>query len=364
MEGLVFFKTQYTIFGSDEPQIMISKKFASKSEALKAEHDFLLTAYENKAVDKNMTFQQLFDKFMEYKKDKIKYSTYRGYQYNYPNIKCFMKAKCVNYNLSMYEAWKKKIASNKKLSTRTKNDLLKFWKCILNFGSSWYGFNFSAVYRRMTNFTNPNEKKKEMNFYTLEEFNQFLSGESELVYKCLWETLFYCGLRSGEARGLMWECIDFNKKTLTVNKQVQDSIPGSECPYTILSPKTKTSNRTIPICDLLLNDLKKYKDKVSSVEGFNEKFFVFGYKSGSAPFDPQQVRERKKKIAKSVGIKVIRTHDFRHSCASLLINNGGNITMVAKYLGHSEIEETLNIYSHMFPSALDNVINIIDKLDK
>ena len=104
-----FFKTQYTISGSDEPQIMISKKFASKSEALKAEHDFLLTAYENKAVDKNMTFQQLFDKFMEYKKDKIKYSTYRGYQYNYPHIKCFMKAKCVNYNLSMYEAWKKKL---------------------------------------------------------------------------------------------------------------------------------------------------------------------------------------------------------------------------------------------------------------
>ena len=49
-------------------------------------------------------------------------------------------------------------------------------------------------------------------------------------------------------------------------------------------------------------------------------------------------------------------------CASLLINSGGNVTMVAKYLGHSEIDETLNTYSHLFPSALDNVLNIINKL--
>ena len=41
-------------------------------------------------------------------------------------------------------------------------------------------------------------------------------------------------------------------------------------------------------------------------------------------------------------------HDFRHSCASLLINNGANVTVVAKYLGHANIEQTLNTYSHMF----------------
>ena len=63
------------------------------------------------------------------------------------------------------------------------------------------------------------------------------------------------------------------------------------------------------------------------------------------------------------GVKYIRTHDFRHSCASLLINSGANVTMVARYLGHSQIDETLNTYSHMFPSALNNVICIINNLN-
>ena len=47
----------------------------------------------------------------------------------------------------------------------------------------------------------------------------------------------------------------------------------------------------------------------------------------------------------------MQLHDFRHSCASLLINSGANISVVCKYLGHSDINETLNTYSHMFDSA-------------
>ena len=97
-------------------------------------------------------------------------------------------------------------------------------------------------------------------------------------------------------------------------------------------------------------------------ENFNDSLFVLGEKSGTVPFEPNNVRIRKLNIATTLGLKVIRTHDFRHSCASLLINSGGNVTMVAKYLGHSEIDETLNTYSHLFPSALDNVLNIINKL--
>lgn len=61
--------------------------------------------------------------------------------------------------------------------------------------------------------------------------------------------------------------------------------------------------------------------------------------------------------------KDIRIHDFRHSCTSLLIDGGANITLVAKYLGHTKIDETLNTYSHMFSTTLDNVVSIIDNLE-
>ena len=58
-------------------------------------------------------------------------------------------------------------------------------------------------------------------------------------------------------------------------------------------------------------------------------------------------------------VKNIRIHDFKHSCASLLIDSGTNITLVAKYLGHSKINEILNTYSHMYQNRLDTIDNII-----
>ncbi|MBP3766184.1 MAG: tyrosine-type recombinase/integrase [Bacilli bacterium] len=57
-------------------------------------------------------------------------------------------------------------------------------------------------------------------------------------------------------------------------------------------------------------------------------------------------------------------HDFRHSCCSLLINNGANITMVTKYLGHTKVDETLNTYSHMFHNKLDDLVSTINELNK
>ncbi len=59
-------------------------------------------------------------------------------------------------------------------------------------------------------------------------------------------------------------------------------------------------------------------------------------------------------------VKDIRIHDFRHSCASLLIDSDANITIVAKYLGHTKIDETLNTYSHMYQNRLDTIVNIIE----
>ena len=59
-------------------------------------------------------------------------------------------------------------------------------------------------------------------------------------------------------------------------------------------------------------------------------------------------------------VKDIRIHDFRYSCAYLLIDSGANITLVAKYLGHTKIDETLNTYSHMYQNRLDTIVNIIE----
>ena len=78
------------------------------------------------------------------------------------------------------------------------------------------------------------------------------------------------------------------------------------------------------------------------------------------PLAATTLLDRKTKNAFMTRVKDIRIHDFRHSCASLLIDSGTNITLVAKYLGHSKIDETLNTYSHMYQNRLDTIVNIIE----
>jgi len=73
---------------------------------------------------------------------------------------------------------------------------------------------------------------------------------------------------------------------------------------------------------------------------------------------------RKNNNCKLSGLKQIRLHDFRHSCASLLISMHSNVAVVAKYLGHSKIEETLNTYTDFFQSDLEKVVELLDKIQE
>lgn len=121
-----------------------------------------------------------------------------------------------------------------------------------------------------------------------------------------------------------------------------------------------SSYRTIPIHNFLLEYYKDLYDNCSSYYNFNENWYVFG---NIDPLPETTLRDRKTKNAFKAGLKVIRIHDFRNSCASLLINNSANVTLVAKYLGHTKIEETLNTYSHMFSTVLDSIVSVTDSLE-
>lgn len=96
------------------------------------------------------------------------------------------------------------------------------------------------------------------------------------------------------------------------------------------------------------------------MHSFNDDFFVA---CDARSISDSSIYDRRTYLANKANLKRIRIHDFRHSCASLLINNGANVTLVAKYLGHTKIEGTQNTYSHMFSTALDNVVSLIDSLD-
>ncbi len=93
--------------------------------------------------------------------------------------------------------------------------------------------------------------------------------------------------------------------------------------------------------------------------GFNDSYFVIG---DIAPQISSTITARKNRNCEIAGVKQIRIHDFRHSCAFLLIYKGANIITVSKFLGHTKIDETLNTYSHMFKNKLNDIVNTINKL--
>ena len=69
------------------------------------------------------------------------------------------------------------------------------------------------------------------------------------------------------------------------------------------------------------------------------------------------------KYTQLAGVKQIRIHDFRHSCASVLINNGASIMVVAKFLCHAKIDETLNTYSYLFKNKMDEIVQTMNNLE-
>lgn len=353
-----------------------SKKYLTKSDAKIAEREYLLSK-DNENVLSNMTFSKLCLEHMKYNEDKVKKRTLLSYIDRRAHLSYFDDIKLVDLNINHFEKWKCEI-NKLNLKTNTKNDLYKYLRCVLNYGHKWFNYDYNGMLPKMTNFTNPNEVKEEMKFYTKEEFDKFLSVEDNLLYRTMFETFYFCGLRMGELRGLQWGCIDLDNKQMHIKKQVikqnineekvkmyieasDDFIKKhkSNKPYELGNLKTLRSVRVIPIPETVSSSLKQLKKMQEELYGFNDDWFVFG---NILPHCESAIRRRKDRNCSLSGVKKIRIHDFRHSCASLLINNGGNITMIARYLGHSKVEETLNTYSHMFKNELVNIVNIVDKM--
>ena len=334
------------------------KTTQQKKEASNADKEFILKRDESKINVTEMTFKDLYLDFYQYKSDKVKATTMRTYRERVKLLSYLDNVKLRNFNVKHYLQWRNMI-SNLGCSTRTKNGYHKFFKEILNYGTRWHDFNFTSVYNKMEKFTDSNGTPKEMEYYTYEEVQKYISVIDELRFLCAFEILYYCGLRKGELRGLTWDNIDFEEKTLSVKKNITNVNGGDDKNWLLTIPKTKSSVRTIPISKVLYNNLIKYKEVQKNNYGFNEKWYVIGDKE---PISQNTLRNKHIHYTKESELKHIRIHDFRHSCASLLINNGASIMIVAKYLGHTKIDETLNTYSHLFKNKLDEIVNTNDNL--
>ena len=337
-----------------------SQAYFTKEEATKAELEYL-DKYKDVEVNPHMTFKEAYTLYYEYQKDKIKDSTLKTYRDRIKYMGLLDNIELVNLNWEHYQKWRSQM-NKTNLCDKYKTDIQKFIKQVLNFAEKQWDFNLRKFYNKLEPFKTPGAIKKEMDFYEPQEFFQYISVIDDLHDKCLFETLYYCGLRRSEARGLQWRHIDFKNHTLTIAQQVLN-LAGNNASssWYIASPKTESSNRTIPIPEVLLKDLAELKKSNERFSKFKQTWFVFG---DDVPITYHQIYSRNNNYCKKAGLRHIRIHDFRHSCASALISASAPITAVSNYLGHSDTTETLETYTHLVKKDYANVPKFFDSLEK
>lgn len=193
----------------------------------------------------------------------------------------------------------------------------------------------------------PPREPKQANFYTAEQLNALLAvAKDEPLYPMIRVAVIY-GLRRSELLGLKWDSIDFENDVLTVKHTVVKVSKKVEKDKT----KTKSSYRSFPLLpemrELFLA-LQKYQRENSYLLGraYVETDYVFCWEDGR-PFSPDYVSHRFKKIVEAGNLPPLHFHGLRHSCASLLINNGYGLKDVQEYMGHSDISTTADIYGHL-----------------
>lgn len=348
------FTLRYTdIYGNTKQYT--SKGYDTKREAELEEAKYRIKINEKKVNISNLTFNEIFMEYVEHKKNQIKLQTVNKIIDLYRVLEPIKEVKINNFDLSMYNQFRLYL-EKKDYSVNYKNKVLNLIRSLVSYSKKYYNTS-DTILNFIDNFKEVNKIKKEMQFFTYDEFQKFISVIDEFDYKTFYEVLYYLGLRQGEATALTWNDINFTKKEVSINKTLTTKLKGQL--YTVSSPKTKKSNRVLPIPKRLLESLKSLKEQAKKKKYFNEGWFVFG---DELPFRETTIQVKKNKYCKLAEVKQIRIHDFRHSCASFLIQHGASIVLVSKYLGHSKISITLDTYTHLYENELKKVSNLIDTL--
>ena len=164
---------------------------------------------------------------------------------------------------------------------------------------------------------------------------------------------FY-GFRRGEVLGLKWDAIDFERGTISVIRTVTTiTLDGKQTEIEQQSAKTKSSLRTLP----LIGSFREYFLQVKEAQELNKQVCgnCYNYEYDGFVF-VDELGERMRveyltnafpKFLESHGLRRMRFHDLRHSCASLLLANGVPLKHIQEWLGHSDFTTTANIYAHL-----------------
>ena len=264
-----------------------------------------------------------------------------------------------NLTPNRLQEWKNKIWAMD-LAIRTKQNLYKELSSLLNWAVKMERIprnplknvgTFQDVY-----FQKPAEK---LQYYTPEEYIRFSAAArdaQEWPYYVFFSIAFYTGMRKGEINALRWSDIDGN--VIHVRRSVAQKLKGEnkdmETP-----PKNKSSYRDLQIPLPLMDILADHKARQQSDERWSPEYRVCG---GAAFLRDTSIENKNKAYQKAAGVPHIRIHDFRHTHASLLVNEGISIQEVSRRLGHSKVEITWNTYAHLYPREEERALAVLNRI--
>lgn len=364
-------RINYTdVFGNAQ---QIERVAYGLDEAKDLERQLARDVKEENITKTRMTVQELYEEYVEVKKYEVREASLKKSKTVIESyvIPIFGNTSLSKLNAPLLNKWKAGIeekrikvkGEEKPLKIQTKKYIFGKFRALLNYAVQMEYIAKNPLLK-VGNFKDVNFVKEEMSYYTPEEFKKFITAVKEYAenapnlsawdYYVFFNIAFYTGMRKGEIHALRWT--DIQGEYISVSRSINQKLNGGdrETP-----PKNKSSIRTLQIPAPLMNILEEQKARQQTLQSFSENWHICG---GYRSLRDTSVENINIRCAKEAGLKKIRIHDFRHSHASLLANEGINIQEIARRLGHSKIEMTWNTYAHLYPREEERAIEILNKV--
>lgn len=201
----------------------------------------------------------------------------------------------------------------------------------------------------------PSQKKKALTVETQKRFLQQAKGQS---YENQFRFILQTGLRTGELVGLKWEDVNFENKTLKIERSMEYRYSVGE--WRVGEPKSKSGYRTIPLTDEAIRILMAQKKKNMKIKEISIEWvdYIFLSRKGE-PVKNSTYDTALFKICEKAEIDKFSMHVLRHTFATRCIEGGMIPKTLQKILGHSNIGITMNLYVDITEEQKQKEIDIV-----
>lgn len=282
-------------------------------------------------------FDDVSDMWLDEKKKYVKVSTYSAYRFTLETrIKGHFKPVVESFETSLQDYVLQLLKDG--LSLKTVKDTVVIIKMIYDYGAKLKKWPYLKMEIRYPT----TEKKTEIPVLSVDNQKKLIDYLKE-NFSFRNFGLLVClntGMRIGEICSLQWKDINLSTGLIHVGKTIQRiySFESKKTEIRIDTPKTKSSDREIPISKMLLSILKPLSKLVKP-----EDFILSNAKK---PIEPRTFRNYFKSVLKELGIPQIRFHGLRHSFATRCVESDCDYKTLSTILGHSSIGTTMNLYVH------------------